>query len=85
MSRHIKGLTGSQATLFPEILDDFVSKENPVRVIGVFVDELDLEFLGFKGVKAKNKARPGYHPTTLFKIYIYGYLNRIQSTRCLER
>ena len=85
MSRHIKGLSRSQATLFPEILDDFVSKENPVRVIDVFVDELDLEHLGFKGVKAKNTGRPGYHPATLLKIYIYGYLNRIQSSRCLER
>jgi len=67
------------------VLDDFVSKENPVRVIDVFVDELDLEHLGFKGVKAKSTGRPGYHPATLLKIYIYGYLNRIQSSRCLER
>jgi len=85
MSRHIKGLSRSQATLFPEMLDDLVSEENPVRVIDVFVDELDLEHLGFKGVKPKNTGRPGYHPAILLKIYIYGYLNRIQSSRCLER
>jgi len=85
MSRHIKGLSRSQATLFPEMLDDLVSEENPVRVIDVFVDELDLEHLGFKRVKPKNTGRPGYHPATLLKIYIYGYLNRIQSSRCLER
>ena len=85
MSRHIKGLSRFQATLFPEMLEDFVSKENPVRVIDVFVDGLDLDHLGFKSVKPKNTGRPGYHPATLLKIYIYGYLNRIQSSRCLER
>jgi len=85
MSRHIKGLSRSQATLFPEMLDDFVSKENPVRVIDFFVDGLDLENLGFKGVQSKATGRPGYHPAILLKIYIYGYLNRIQSSRCLER
>ncbi|KGJ88349.1 IS1182 family transposase [Colwellia psychrerythraea] len=85
MSRHIKGSSPSQATLFPEILEDFVAKENPVRVIDVFVDGLDLENLGFKGVQSKATGRPGYHPAILLKIYIYGYLNRIQSSRCLER
>ncbi len=85
MSRHIKGLSRSQATLFPEMLDDFVAKENPVRVIDVFVDGLDLQNLGFKGVQSKATGRPGYHPAILLKIYIYGYLNRIQSSRCLER
>ena len=85
MSRHIKGSSRSQVTLFPEILEDFVAKENPVRVIDVFVDGLDLESLGFKGVQSKATGRPGYHPAILLKIYIYGYLNRIQSSRCLER
>ena len=85
MSRHIKGLSRSQTTLFPEMLEDFVSKENPVRVIDVFVDGIDLECLGFKGVHSKTTGRPGYHPAILLKIYIYGYLNRIQSSRCLER
>jgi len=85
MSRHIKGSSRSQATLFPEMLEDFVAKENPVRVIDVFVDGLDLENLGFKRVQSKATGRPGYHPAILLKIYIYGYLNRIQSSRCLER
>ena len=85
MSRHIKGSSRSQATLFPEMLEDFVAKENPVRVIDVFVDGLDLENLGFKGVQSKATGRPGYHPAILLKVYIYGYLNRIQSSRCLER
>jgi transposase len=85
MSRHIKGLSRSQTTLFPEMLEDFISKENPVRVIDVFVDGLDLEHLGFKGVQSKATGRPGYHPAILLNIYIYGYLNRIQSSRCLER
>ncbi|OUR83361.1 IS1182 family transposase [Colwellia psychrerythraea] len=85
MSRHIKGLSRSQATLFPEMLEDFISKENPVRVIDVFVDGLDLEHLGFKGVQSKPTGRPDCHPAILLKIYIYSYLNRIQSSRCLER
>ena len=85
MSRHIKGSSRSQATLFPEMLEDFVAKENPVRVIDVFVDGLDLENLGFKGVQFKATGRPGYHPSILLQIYIYGYLNRMQSSRCLEQ
>jgi transposase len=85
MSRHIKGLSRTQATLFPEVLDDFISKENPVRVIDIFVDGLALDHLGFKNIKPKNTGRPGYHPAILLKIYIYGYLNRIQSSGCLER
>lgn len=85
MSHHIKGQSRTQATLFPEALDDFVTDENPVRVIDVFVDELDLLSLGFSKVKAKVTGRPGYHPATMLKLYIYGYLNRIQSSRRLER
>jgi len=85
MSRHVKGKSRSQATFFPEVLDDFVSTENPVRVIDVFVDELDLIELGFKGVVPKDTGRPNYHPAMLLKLYLYGYLNRIQSSRRLER
>lgn len=85
MSHHIRGKGRSQITLFPEVLDDFVSEENPVRVIDVFVDELDLAKLGFQSVIPKNTGRPGYHPAVLLKLYIYGYLNRIQSSRRLER
>ena len=85
MSHHIKGKSRSQATFFPEVLDDFVSTENPVRVIDVFVDELDLNELGFKGVVPKDTGRPNYHPAMLLKLYLYGYLNRIQSSRRLEQ
>jgi len=80
-----KGKNRSQATFFPEVLDDFVSTENPVRVIDVFVDELDLIELGFNGVVPKDTGRPNYHPAMLLKLYLYGYLNRIQSSRRLER
>jgi len=85
MSHHIIGRSRSQATFFPEVLDDFVSIENPVRVIDVFVDELDLSELGFNGVVPKDTGRPNYHPAMLLKLYLYGYLNRIQSSRRLER
>jgi transposase len=71
--------------LLPELLDDYVAADNPVRVIEVFVDELDLGKLGFQGVDPQATGRPAYHPATLLKIYIYGYLNRIQSSRRLER
>lgn len=85
MSSHIQGLGRSQITLFPEALDDFISEENPVRVVDAFVDHLDLDSLGFQRVVAKVTGRPGYHPATMLKLYIYGYLNRIQSSRRLER
>lgn len=84
MSNHIKGQSRTQATLFPEVLDDFIAEDNPVRVIDVFVDELNLEQMGFNRVIAKRTGRPGYHPATILKLYIYGYLNRIQSSRRLE-
>ena len=84
MSKHIKGQCRTQATLFPEVLDDFVSEDNPVRIVDAFVNELDLQELGFERVQAKSKGRPGYHPAILLKLYIYGYLNRIQSSRRLE-
>ena len=66
-------------------IDDFVSEDNPIRVIDAFVDQLDLHSLGFQRVEAKPTGRPGYHPATLLKLYIYGYLNRIQSSRRLEK
>ena len=85
MKRFIEGAGRSQVTLLPECLDDYISEDNPVRVIDVFVDELDLTELGFAGASPAATGRPGYHPATLLKIYIYGYLNRIQSSRRLER
>jgi transposase len=85
MKRFIQGEDRTQVTMFPELLDDYVSESNPVRVVDVFVDELDLSQLGFEGVDPAATGRPAYHPAILLKIYIYGYLNRIQSSRCLER
>jgi transposase len=85
MSRFIEGEDRSQSTLFPEHLDDWIAEDNPVRVIDAFVDEHDLRELGFEGATPAETGRPGYHPATLLKIYIYGYLNRIQSSRRLER
>jgi transposase len=84
MSGFIEGEDRHQATLFPERLDDYIAEDSPVRVIDVFIDELDISGLGFKTV-AEVTGRPGYHPRTLLKLYIYGYLNRIQSSRRLER
>jgi transposase len=85
MSRFIEGEARTQSLLFPEQLDDWVAEDNPVRVIDAFVEELDLRELGFEGAVPAETGRPGYHPATLLKIYIYGYLNRIQSSRRLER
>ena len=85
MKRFVQGEDRTQGTLLPELLDDYVPADNPVRVIEVFVDELDLGKLGFQGVDPQATGRPAYHPATLLKIYIYGYLNRIQSSRRLER
>jgi transposase len=85
MKRFIEGQDRSQSTLLPESLDDYVAEDNPVRVIEVFVDGLDLAKLGFEGAVPKATGRPAYHPATLLKIYVYGYLNRIQSSRRLER
>ncbi|SDZ35075.1 Transposase [Pseudomonas sp. PDC86] len=85
MKRFIQGEHRGQSTLLPESLDDYVSNTNPVRVVDVFVDELDLVNLSFEGVIPADTGRPTYHPAILLKIYIYGYLNRIQSSRRLER
>ena len=84
MKRFIQEDSRSQLTLFPESLDDYVAECNPVRVVEVFVEGLNLGDLGFEGVAPEVTGRPSYHPATLLKIYIYGYLNRIQSTRRLE-
>lgn len=85
MTHHIKGQGRHQVTLLPEVLDDFVTEDNAVRVVDIFVDGLKLDSLGFRRVDAKRTVRPGYHPATLLKLYIYGYLNRIQSSRRLEK
>lgn len=85
MRRFIQGENRAQVTLLPESLDDYVTDTNPVRVVDVFVGELDLGKLGFEGVVPAETGRPAYHPADLLKIYIYGYLNRIQSSRRLER
>ena len=85
MSRFIEGEARSQSLLFPERLEDWIAEDNPVRVVDAFVDELDLARLGFDGADPAATGRPGYHPAVLLKIYIYGYLNRIPSSRRLER
>ncbi|MGL4232612.1 MAG: IS1182 family transposase [Casimicrobium sp.] len=85
MKRFIEAQDRTQTTLLPECLDDYVADDNPVRVIEAFVDGLDIVKLGFEGASPKSTGRPAYHPATLLKIYIYRYLNRIQSSRRLER
>jgi transposase len=85
MKRFVQGQSRTQTTLLPECLDDYVSEDNPVRVIDAFVDQLDLGQLGFEGVDPAVTGRPAYHPASLLKLYIYGYLNRVQSSRRLER
>jgi transposase len=85
MKRFIEGEDRRQATLLPDCLEDYVSDDNPVRVIEAFIDELDLKALGFEGVVPEATGRPSYHPAALLKIYLYGYLNRIPSSRRLER
>jgi transposase len=85
MVRFVAGADRSQTTLFPDRLDDWICEDNPVRVVDAFVDALDLGELGFEGIKPEATGRPSYHPSVLLKIYIYGYLNRVQSSRRLER
>jgi transposase len=85
MKRFVEGTDRGQSTLFPEYLEDWIDENNPVRVIDVFVDELNLGELGFDGVAPEVTGRPSYHPSVLLKLYIYGYLNRVQSSRRLER
>jgi transposase len=85
MKRFIEGEDRNQVTLLPECLDDYIAEDNPVRVVDAYVEELDLQELGFEGAEPAVTGRPAYHPAVLLKIYIYGYLNRIQSSRRLER
>lgn len=85
MKRFIEEHVRTQSTLLPDTLDDYVAEDNPVRVIEAFVTQLDLPVLVFGAAASKTTGRPGYHPATLLKLYIYGYLNRIQSSRRLER
>lgn len=81
MSRFIEGQDRSQSVLFPEQLEDWITEDNPVRAVDAFVEALDLAALEFDRARAADTGRPAYHPATLLKIYIYGYLNRIQSSR----
>jgi transposase len=84
MSGFIEGENRGQSTLFPERVDDYVAEDSPVRVVDVFIDGLDISGLGFKAEPAET-GRPGYHPRTMLKIYVYGYLNQVHSSRRLER
>jgi transposase len=85
VGRFVEGEDRRQSFLLPELLDDYVTEDNPVRVVEAFIDELELGALGFEGVQPASTGRPAYHPSTLLKIYLYGYLNRVQSSRRLER
>jgi len=85
MKRFVAGAGRRQSTLLPECLDDFIDESNAIRVIDVFVDTLDLAEMSFEGMEAATTGRPSYHPSTLLKLYTYGYLNRVQSSRHLER
>jgi transposase len=84
MRRFVEGIDRGQTTLFPECLEDWIDDDNPVRVVDVFVEELDLDELEFGGVDPEATGRPSYHPSVLLKLYFYGYLNRVQSSRRLE-
>src|SRR6186713_1233133 len=85
MKRFVEGEDRTQVALLPECLDDYISEDNPVRAVDAFVEELDLKQLGFAGADPAMTGRPAYHPAVLLKIYIYGYLSRITSSRRLER
>jgi transposase len=85
MKRFVEGQDRSQLILLPDCLDDYVGEDNPVRIVDVFIEELDLAALGFAGIVPEATGRPSYHPATLLKIYLYGYLNRVHSSRRLER
>ncbi len=85
MGRFVEGEDRRQSLLLPESLDDYVAEDNPVRVVEAFIDGLDLETLGFAGMTPAVTGRPAYHPSVMLKIYLYGYLNCVQSSRRLER
>src|SRR3974377_558970 len=80
MRRFVEGIDRARRAGFPECLEDWIDEDNPVRAIDAFVDELDLSGLGFDGAAPEATGRPSYHPTVLLKLYIYGYLNRVQSS-----
>ena len=84
MRRFVEGVDRGQSALFPECLEDWIGEDNPVRVIDAFVEGTYLAELGFDGVDPEATGRPSYHPSVLLKLYIYGYLNRVQSSRRLE-
>jgi len=84
MKRYVEGADRSQSILFPQQLDDYVAEDNIVRVVDAFVEALDLFALGFSGAEPSRTGRPSYHPAVLLGIYIYGYLNRIQSSGVLS-
>jgi len=84
MARFVEGMDRGQAALLPECLEDWVNENNPVRAVDVFVEALDLVELGFDGAQPMATGRPGYKPSVLLKLYIYGYLNRVQSSRRLK-
>src|SRR5262245_49421467 len=85
MAGFLAGIDRSQTTMFPASLEDYINQDNPVRAIDAFVDGLDLRKLGFTNIDPLETGRPGYHPATMLKLYIYGYVNRIPSSRRLER
>ena len=85
MKRFVEGESREQISLLPACLDDFIDEDNPVRVVEAFIEALDLEEMGFSGVNPHSTGRPSYHPSVMLKIYVYGYLNRIHSSRRLER
>ena len=84
MGRFVEGEDRRQSLLLPESLDDYVTEDNPVRVVEAFIEELDLGALGFAGVQPAATGRPAYHPSTLLKIYLYGYLNRLRPAAALS-
>ena len=85
MGRFVSGVDRSQTILFPACVEDWINEDNPVRAVEAFVEALNLGDLGFEGVVPAATGRPSYHPAILLKLYIYGYLNRVQSSRRLER
>lgn len=85
MGRFIEGGKRDQLSLLPASLEDYVEHDNPVRLVDAFIDELDLGAIGFTSVTPAATGRPSYHPSTMLKLYLYGYLNRVQSSRRLER
>jgi len=85
MTDHVLGFERKQVILFPDTLDEYVGEENPVRFIDAFVGSLDLEKLGFRRVEPNAMGRPSYDPYDLLKLYVYGYLNQVRSSRRLER